>query len=120
MAIGRIFLEGITRKDYGFGHWSHHDKMPGQKLWLWALSDEGKIWENHLTDNDGQYIEFQAGRQLVQFSPNDKFNPIKKASFNPLDTDIWSEVWFPVGNIGGIKEASKYGVMNVEQKMIVY
>ena len=20
-------------KDYGFGHWSHHDKMPGQKLW---------------------------------------------------------------------------------------
>mgnify|MGYP001223512264 CR=1 FL=1 len=103
-------------KNYGFGHWSHHDKMPGQKLWLWALSDEGKIWESHLTDNDGQYIEFQAGRQLVQFSPDDKFNPIKKASFNPLDTDIWSEVWFPVGNIGGIKEASKYGVMNVEQK----
>ncbi len=103
-------------KDYGFGHWSHHDKMPGQKLWLWALSDEGKIWENHLTDDDGQYIEFQAGRQLVQFSPDNKFNPLKKASFNPLDTDIWSEVWFPVGNIGGIKEASKYGVMNVEQK----
>ena len=57
-------------KGYGFGHWSYHDKMPGQKLWLWALSDEGKIWESHLTDSDGQYIEFQAGRQLVQFSPN--------------------------------------------------
>ncbi len=23
-------------EDYGFGHWSRHEEMPGQKLWLWA------------------------------------------------------------------------------------
>ena len=27
----------------------------------------GRIWEDHLTDSDGQYIEFQAGRQFVQY-----------------------------------------------------
>jgi hypothetical protein len=31
---------------YGFGHWARHEEMPGQKLWLWALSRNGGIWED--------------------------------------------------------------------------
>jgi len=109
------FFGGYYHEDeYGFGHWSNHDEMPGQKLWLWALSREGGIWEDHLTDTDGQYIEFQAGRQLVQYSPGDHINPIRKAGFDPYGTDQWSEYWFPVKGTGGIKETSKNGVMNVE------
>ena len=100
--------------DYGFGHWANHDEMPGQKLWLWALSSEGGVWEDHLTDTDGQYVEFQAGRQLVQYSPGNHNNPIRKAGFDPYATDNWSEYWFPVKGTGGIKETSKNGVMNVE------
>jgi hypothetical protein len=33
-------------EDYGFGHWARYEEMPGQKLWLWALSREGGVWED--------------------------------------------------------------------------
>lgn len=109
------FFGGYYHQDqYGFGHWAPQDEMPGQKLWLWALSDEGGIWEDHLTDTDGQYIEFQAGRQLVQYSPGDHENPIRKASFDPYGIDQWTEAWFPIGPLGGMVEVSKDGAMDVE------
>ena len=103
-------------KGYGFGHWAQYDEMPGQKLWLWALSQQGGIWEEFLTDTDGQYVEFQAGRQWVQYSPSDDFTPIKKADFDPYGTDRWHESWFPVKGTGGMNEASKDGVMYVEKQ----
>ena len=109
------FFGGYYHNDnYGFGHWAKHDEMPGQKLWLWALSDEGGIWEDHLTDTDGQYVEFQAGRQWVQYSPGDHINPITKAKFDPYVTDLWTEYWFPIKETEGMNEASRDGVMNVE------
>ena len=109
------FFGGYYHKDnYGFGHWAKQDEMPGQKLWLWALSDEGGIWEDHLTDTDGQYVEFQAGRQWVQYSPGDHSNSVRKAKFDPYGTDKWTEYWFPVKDTEGMNEASKDGVMNVE------
>ena len=110
------FFGGYYHNDgYGFGHWANHDVMPGQKLWLWSLSDQGGIWEDHLTDTDGQYIEFQAGRQFVQYREDSKDNnPIRKASFDPYASDQWTEYWFPVQAIGGISEASQNGVLNIE------
>jgi len=96
----------------GFGHWGRYDEIPGQKLWLWNLSRAGGIWEDLLTDTDGQYIEYQAGRLYVQYFPGEE-NPISQATFDPHLTDQWTEVWFPVKGIGGIKEASKWGAMNV-------
>lgn len=96
----------------GFGHWGRYDEIPGQKLWLWNLSRAGGIWEDLLTDTDGQYVEYQAGRLYVQYFPGEE-NPISQATFDPHLTDQWTEVWFPVKEIGGIKEASPYGAMNV-------
>ena len=101
--------------DTGFGHWGRYDEIPGQKLWLWNLSRAGGIWEDLLTDTDGQYIEYQAGRLYVQYFPGEE-NPISQATFDPHLTDQWTEVWFPVKEIGGIKEASAYGAMNVIEK----
>ena len=100
--------------NYGFGHWSEYEEMPGQKLWLWALSRAGGIWEDLLTDTDGQYIEFQAGRLFVQYSPGDHINPVTQANFEPHGSDKWTEIWFPVKSIGGISDASDKAVMNVE------
>ena len=100
---------------YGFGHWAPYEEMPGQKLWLWALSRQGGIWEDLLTDTDSQYIEFQAGRQFVQFSPSDQFNPIKKSSFQSHDTDRWREVWFPLKGTGGMDAASSLAAVKVER-----
>lgn len=96
----------------GFGHWGRYDEIPGQKLWLWNLSRAGGIWEDLLTDTDGQYIEYQAGRLYVQYFPGEE-NPISQATFDPHLTDQWTEVWFPIKDIGGIREASRWGALNV-------
>ncbi|WP_190810816.1 DUF5107 domain-containing protein [Flagellimonas sp. S3867] len=98
----------------GFGHLSPYEEMPGQKLWLWALSRSGGIWEDLLTDTDGQYIEFQAGRLFNQYFPGAE-NPVSQANFDPYVMDSWQELWFPIKEIGGMEAASEYGVLNVER-----
>ena len=98
---------------YGFGHWAPYEDMPGQKLWLWALSREGGIWEDLLTDTDGQYVEFQAGRLFVQYSPDGEVNPITQAGFDPMSASRWTETWFPVEQTGGLTDASRDGAMHV-------
>lgn len=99
--------------NFGFGHSSLYDEMPGHKLWLWSLARDGAIWTDLLTDHNGQYIEFQAGRLLNQYSPTSLKTPITQAPFQPGTTDNWSEIWFPVKEIGGLKKVSSKGVMNV-------
>ena len=102
--------------DYGWGHWARHEEMPGQKMWLWALSREGGVWEDLLTDTDGQYVEFQAGRLLVQYSPGDHVNPVTQAAFDPLSSSGWTETWFPLEGTGGLTDASRDGAMHVERE----
>jgi tetratricopeptide (TPR) repeat protein len=101
--------------DYGFGHWARYGEMLGQKLWLWALSREGGVWEDLLTDTDGQYVEFQAGRLFVQYSPDAEVNPITQASFDPMSESRWTETWFPLEGIGGLTDASRSGAMHVSR-----
>ncbi len=101
-------------KQFGFGHWASYEEMPGQKLWLWALSRSGGIWEDLLTDTDGQYIEFQAGRLFNQYFPENGNNSVTQASFEPYVMDRWREIWFPFKEIGGMEAASEWGVLNVE------
>ena len=100
----------------GFGHWARHDDMLGQKLWLWAQSRAGSIWEDLLTDTDGQYMEFQAGRLFNQFSPGGHQNPISKVAFAPYTADRWRELWFPFKAIGGLTNVSPVAAMNVTEE----
>ncbi|MFC2125384.1 DUF5107 domain-containing protein [Bacteroidota bacterium] len=102
-------------KNFGFGHWAPYEEMPGQKLWLWALSRSGGIWEDLLTDTDGQYIEFQAGRLLNQYSPGNHRNPIRQVGFEPYTSDQWKEIWFPFKGISGMVDVSPSAVLNVEE-----
>ena len=109
------FFGGYYHDDgYGWGHWARHEEMPGRKMWLWALSREGGIWEDLLTDTDGQYVEFQAGRLHVQYQPGAHRNPISQAGFDPLSASRWTEVWFPLEGTGGLTDASPRGAMHVE------
>lgn len=91
-------------KRFGLGHWARYDDVPGQKLWLWALSRQGGIWEDLLTDADGQYVEPQAGRY---------FNQNDHGLFAPHLTDTWREIWFPYKKIGPLVKASPSGVLSV-------
>ncbi len=103
---------------FGYGHWALYDDMPGRKLWLWSLARDGGIWEDLLTDSDGQYMEHQAGRMFVQYGgPSASFKtPLSQTPFNPGLTDRWHEIWFPVKEIGGMSEVSPAGVLHVDVK----
>ncbi|MDH5399327.1 MAG: DUF5107 domain-containing protein [Cyclobacteriaceae bacterium] len=101
--------------NFGFGHWAPYDDMPGAKLWIWSLSRSGGIWEDLLTDHKGQYIEFQAGRMLNQYSPGQHVNPIVNTQLSPYSSDRWREIWFPYKEIGGMVDAAPQGVLNVER-----
>ncbi len=111
------FMGGYYHKsNFGFGHWALYNDMPGRKLWLWALSREGEIWKDLLTDKHGQYMEFQAGRTFNQYAQSDFRSPIKEMGFNPGVTDQWKEIWFPVKEIGGMQEVSPMGILNVNRE----
>jgi len=115
-AVGELhdFFGGYYHDDeWGFGHWARYEDMPGQKLWLWALSREGGVWEDLLTDTDGQYVEFQAGRLFVQYSPGADVNPITQAGFDPGSSSRWTETWFPLEETGGLSDASDRGALYV-------
>jgi tetratricopeptide (TPR) repeat protein len=105
------------KKDFGFGHWALYDEMPGHKLWLWSLARDGGIWEDLLTDTDGQYMEFQAGRMFNQYGGTSAFRtPITQTPFPPDLTDSWHEIWFPVKGTGGISDVSPSGAMHVQDE----
>ena len=89
---------------FGFGHWALYDDMPGKKMWIWALSRQGAIWEKLLTDTDGQYSEPQAGRL---------FSQVDHEFFTPYTGDVWRELWFPFKEIGGLVKATPYAALNV-------
>jgi len=99
--------------DFGFGHLSDYDEKPGKKIWIWGLSDQGMIWEKLLTDNDGQYVEYQSGKLFNQAAPDSTFSPFKHREFLPYDSDIMEEMWFPLKGTKGMVAASKYAVLNV-------
>ena len=53
-------------------------------------------------------------RTFNQYSQGSFRSPIKEMPFNPGVTDQWKEIWFPVKDIGGLKEVSPMGVLNVK------
>ena len=63
------------------------------KIFLWGLSREGGIWEDLLTDTNGQYIELQSGRMYNQPASNSSLTPYKHTAFGPQATDRWTEYW---------------------------
>ena len=96
--VMHISLENINdfmggyyhNSQFGFGHWALYDEMPGHKLWLWSLARDGGIWEDLLTDSDGQYMEFQAGRMFNQYGDSAFKTPISQTPFTPGLTDRWT------------------------------
>lgn len=99
--------------DFGSIHHAGYDEKLGMKIFLWGLSREGGIWEDLLTDTNGQYIELQSGRMYNQPASNSSLTPYKHTAFGPQATDRWTEYWFPVKGIKGVSKASRIGALNV-------
>ena len=101
--------------DFGFGHLTDYDEKPGKKIWIWGLSDQGMIWEDLLTDTDGQYVEYQSGKLFNQAAQGSTKTPFKHREFSPHDSDHMTDRWFPIKGTGGMVAASEYAVLNSER-----
>ena len=89
----RIF--GVWWPEAGIG--AVHRNAPygkyGRKIWLWSPARSGAIWEDLLTDRDGQYTELQSGLAFQQPRlPCDR-TPFKIPPFAPGTTETFDESW---------------------------
>ena len=100
----------------GMLHYSPRDDKAGKKLFSWALSDQGKIWEELLTDYDGQYVELQSGRLFNQNMTTSVLTPFKQTGFAPYSTDTWDEYWFGYNNTDGVSNATLTGVIHIQDE----
>lgn len=101
---------------FGFVHCARPDEKLGRKFFCWSQSREGAIWEDLLTDQDGQYVEMQAGRMFNQPVEGSMNTPFKHHSFAPLSTDSWTEYWYPVEQIGRFCQATPLGALSLRRK----
>lgn len=92
---GDTRLYGVWWKEWGMGsyHKNEFGEKYGRKAWIWALSREGGIWEDLLTDTDGQYMELQSGRVFNQPRRLTWKTPFKHPVFHPGVADSFSEQW---------------------------
>lgn len=102
-------------KKIGTGNWSYYGDAPGKKLWIWAQSRSGGIWEDLLTDTDGQYVEIQSGRFFSQAAGNSINTPYDYNALSPGTSKHWKEIWFPLVQTPGISSASENGVLHVQE-----
>lgn len=109
---------GIYWHDDNFGsvHHAGYDEKLGMKIFLWGQARDGAIWEDLLTDTDGQYIELQSGRMYNQPASNSAYSPFKHYAFGAQMTDKWTEYWFPVKGIDGISKVSRIGALHVTRE----
>jgi tetratricopeptide (TPR) repeat protein len=92
-------------EDNGTAHYASRFESPGKKFWTWGTAPSGTIWEDLLTDEDGQYIEVQAGRLLTQ---GDTW------IFEPHLVEEWDEWWYPVKNMNGFVKVNPDAALNLE------
>jgi len=113
-----FFAGYYENSDFGFCHWSLYPDKPGKKIWIWALSRQGQIWKELLTDpelGNEQYTEIQTGLLFNQAGGSSRKTPFKHLFFPPNDVEKFSEIWFPVKDIGGVSKANRYGSLNAVQ-----
>lgn len=101
--------------DVGIMQYANRDDKLGRKIFSWALSDQGDIWKELLTDTKGQYVELQSGRLFNQNMVISSLTPFKQIGFIPYATDRWDEYWFPYKGTKGVSNVNLYGVTHVSQ-----
>lgn len=94
-------------KQAGMVHYANHHIAPGKKLWTWGNAEFGYAWDRELTDSDGPYIELMAG---VYTDNQPDFSWLQ-----PYETRTFSHFWYPIKDIGPVKNASRSLAVNLER-----
>ena len=107
---GQSDMDFIAGYDIGIGKGiatvANHHISPGKKMWHWGIGDFGDMWCNNLTDENGPYIELMTG---VYTDNQPDFTWIA-----PYETREFEQYWYPIREIGEVKNASIDAAVNVE------
>ena len=95
-------------KKMGTAHVSNRHITVGKKFFLWGNFPEAHVWDKVLTDNDGPYLELMVGC----WSDNQP----DYSWIAPYETRTVKQYWFPVKGIGGVKNVTIDGAVNVDRK----
>lgn len=95
-------------KQLGIATVANHHIAPGKKMWTWGKGDFGEMWCNNLTDENGPYIELMTG---VYTDNQPDFTWL-----NPGETRTFEQYWYPIRDIGDVKNAGIDAAVNVEQR----
>lgn len=95
-------------KQKGIATVANHHIAPGKKMWHWGKGDFGDMWCSNLTDENGPYIELMTG---VYTDNQPDFTWIA-----PYETKEFEQYWYPIHDIGDVKNATIDAAMNVEQR----
>jgi tetratricopeptide (TPR) repeat protein len=90
----------------GVVHVADHHIAPGKKLWTWGNAEFGYAWDRELTDADGPYIELMAG-VFTDNQPDFSW-------LHPYETRTFSQFWYPIQEIGPVKNANRLLAVNLE------
>lgn len=92
-------------RDAGTAHWANHNLVPGKKFFLWGTQS---VWNEMLTEDDGPYLELMVGA----FSDNQP----DYSWIGPNEVRVTKQYWFPIKKIGGAKNVTLEGAVNVVRK----
>ena len=95
------------KKQCGTAHVSNRHITVGKKFFLWGNFPEAHVWDTVLTDNDGPYLELMVGC----WSDNQP----DYSWIAPYETRTVKQYWFPVKGIGGVKNVTIDGAVNVDR-----
>lgn len=99
------FLSGYDYgADAGTIHFANHHLVPGKKFFLWGTES---VWNDMLTEEDGAYLELMVGT----FSDNQP----DYSWIGPNEVRVSTQYWYPIKGIGGAKEATLEGAVNLER-----
>ena len=102
------FMAGYDhKKNMGTAHVSNRHITVGKKFFLWGNFPEAHVWDTVLTDNDGPYLELMVGC----WSDNQP----DYSWIAPYETRKVEQYWFPVKGIGGVKNVTIDGAVNVDR-----
>ncbi len=94
----------------GIIHVANRHISPGKKLFTWGTGDFGSGWQATLTDDDGPYVELMASA----YSDNQPdFTWIQ-----PYETKYFSQIWYPIQEIGSVKNANQRIAVNLEPDFV--
>ena len=101
------FLAGYDYgQDAGTVHVANRHQVPGKKFFLWGNNPSGQMWNKILSDNDGHYLELMVGA----YSDNQP----DYSWINPGEIREFSQIWYPIKGIKGVKNATEEAAVNFQ------